>query len=71
MKSLCVQEEENANYFIIGLGFVSRLMIKPTMGVKIKHRKNDHSSPIFLFLPTFSDTISEKAYHRMKIAENQ
>lgn len=35
--------------------------------MNIKLRKNDHSSPIFLFLPIFSETTRERIYQAVKI----
>jgi len=37
------------------------------MGENIKLRKKDHSSPIFLFFPIFSETTREKIYQVVKI----
>jgi len=55
----------------LSFGLLNRVITIPTTGVSIKLRKNDHSSPIFRFLPIFSDTTSDRIYQAVNMMLNQ
>jgi len=70
MKSPKRPSSEGAAKYFHFTGLVKRLMANPTRGVKMMLRKNDHSSPIFLFFPIFSETTSARIYQRVKMMLN-
>jgi hypothetical protein len=53
------------------LGFEINATTSPTTGENIIEMKKDHSSPMLRYLPSFSDTTSEKIYQAVNMAVNQ